>query len=502
MAATPMDIRFRPFSVEPFTNIMLPDGIFDAALRRQQVTCYYTNVSDAPLDNVRLYLEGIGDPGIVPTPRLFSFARIAPGASVRIGWLADFTLATPGKKLVSFVAQAEGMDPARALRQIFVSKTERDSSTGEFRCAVPEGTLVVSRLQVIGPRDRWRPCSDRDEKCRPSSGPWIPARVTMTFVPNPAYAGTHGDLPFGDPWWKVVGWIVFVVAALVAVVAAALGAGTASITVGGTFEETTGDVECCTPEPGGALEDGLTVAGVASAIAGIGLMVGLADDEDPWWRGQEATPPAAGLLTLAESVDVVFDYPGGAPRAGEPTPVHVNWTYTRSLSDGTSQQHAVDETRTNVHVSGGVEVETPAVHHAFAEPLVIKARFKQEGDALFAGEALYAFSLLRSPDDIYFVVPLIDDGQARDEQANDGTYTGSIHLEELYPILLRRNAKLAGLWHVYVFAQDVNQARPDMLPEIAAKEIGGFMVASGIQITFNPNLPCPLQAQATVNVVV
>ena len=54
---------------------------------------------------------------------------------------------------------------------------------------------------------------------------------------------------------------------------------------------------------------------------------------------------------------------------------------------------------------------------------------------------------------------------------------------------------------VYVFAQDVNQATPDILPEIAAKQIGGFMVASGLQITFDPTLPCPLQAQAAVTVV-
>jgi hypothetical protein len=45
MVITPMDIRRRPFSVEPFTNIMLPDGIFDTALRKQRITCFYTNTS-------------------------------------------------------------------------------------------------------------------------------------------------------------------------------------------------------------------------------------------------------------------------------------------------------------------------------------------------------------------------------------------------------------------------------------------------------------------------
>ncbi len=38
MAATPMDIRLRPFSVEPFTNVMLPDGIFDTSVFVQRIT--------------------------------------------------------------------------------------------------------------------------------------------------------------------------------------------------------------------------------------------------------------------------------------------------------------------------------------------------------------------------------------------------------------------------------------------------------------------------------
>ena len=39
MPATPMDIRLRPYSVEPFTKVMLPDGIFDTALFSQEITC-------------------------------------------------------------------------------------------------------------------------------------------------------------------------------------------------------------------------------------------------------------------------------------------------------------------------------------------------------------------------------------------------------------------------------------------------------------------------------
>ena len=502
MPATPMDIRLRPYSVEPFTKVMLPDGIFDTALFSQEITCHYTNESAATLHNVTIYLEGVGDPGIVPVPHTHTFGEIPAGASVRVAWLADFRNATPGKKIVSVIAEANGHDLKRALKKIFVSSTVRDTTTGDFHCTIPEGTFIVSRLEVIGPRNKWRPCSDRDEKCVPSSGPWVPARLTITFVPNPGYAGIHGDLPFSDPWWKILAWIIFAIATIVAIVAAAHGEGTAGTAVSGEFDETTGDVDCCEPDPGGIPGDSTTVAGVASIIATTALAVGLSDDADPWWRGQEATPPANGLLTVSESVDVKFAYPAGAPQAGEAYPVDVDWTYVRHLSNGSTLTHTVQETQKNIHLSGGVEIEAPAEIFAFQEPLVIKARIKREDGTLFSGEGLHVFCMLRSPDDLYFHLPLLDDGVAPDEKANDGTYTGEISLEEIYPILLKRKAKLEGLWRIYLFAQDINSATPDMAPEVAATNIGGFMVASAIQITFDPTLPCPLQAHAAVTVIV
>ncbi|MEM9558064.1 MAG: choice-of-anchor X domain-containing protein [Acidobacteriota bacterium] len=500
MAQTPMTIERRPFSVEPFTHMMLPDGIFDTALIKQRITCYYTNVSGQDLKHASIYLEGVGDPGIVPVAETHVFAEIPAGASVRVSWLADFQNATPGKKMVSFIAQADGMDLNRTIERIFVSETKQDANTGEYTCTVEEGTLRISRFEMIGPKSEWRPCDDKDERCRPSQGPWVPAGMTAVWEPNPGYQGVHGELPFADPWWKILAWIVAVVAAIVAIVAAVMGAGTAGIAIGGTFDESTGEVNCCEPAPGAIPGSAFTVAGAASVVAMVAVAVGLADDADPWWRGQEATPPGPGETTLAERVEVSFDYPEGAPTAGKDFPVQVKWTYRRQ-TDVKAYEHSVEEEQRNLHVSDGVTVDVPAVHHAFAGPLVIRSRFAREGGGFFAGQDLYAFALLRSPDDVYFVVDLADDGIEADEKANDGTYTGSIHLERIYPILLKQGKKLEGLWRVYLFAQDVNDATPDMLPEVAATHIGGFPIASGINVTFDPNLPCPLEAKATVQVV-
>jgi len=510
MATTPMSIKQRPFSVEPFTNIMLPDGIFDTAIFSQRITCFYTNTASIDLNDVTLYLEGVGDPGIVPVSRTFFFPTIKAGASVRVFWIADFRNATPGKKLISFIAQAKGMSSGRSIKQIFVSKTTYDETTREYTCEVEEGSLKVSYMRVIGPANEWGNGQGHGCCCchgqggsssTGDSGPWIPTKMTMAFYPSPGYEGVHGDLPFSDPWWKILAWIVAAIAAIVAIVAAALGAGRANFGISGTFDETEPSISCCEPDVEGvAGETEFTVAGVASIIATVAAAVGMSDAEDPWWRGQKATPPGAGEITQVEKVDVEFAYPDGAPNAGVAYPVDVKWLYQR-VTNLNTYSHRVEEQQVNIHVSDGVEVIVPDTHRAFEKPLVIKTRFQRTEGKYFSGSDLYAFALLRSPDGLYFRMDLLDDGIDFDTAPNDTTYTGSIHLESLYKILLKRNLSLEGIWKVYVFAQDVNNATPDMRPEIAATHIGGFMVASAVTLTFDPSLPCPLQAQASINVI-
>lgn len=65
---------------------MLPDGIFDNAIYGLRIACHYTNVSRSPLTNVSIYLESVGDPGIVAVARTHRFASIPAGASVLVTW--------------------------------------------------------------------------------------------------------------------------------------------------------------------------------------------------------------------------------------------------------------------------------------------------------------------------------------------------------------------------------------------------------------------------------
>jgi hypothetical protein len=498
MSATPMQVLARPFAVEPVTNIMLPDGIFDNALYNLRIACHYTNLSNAPLTNVSIYLESLGDPGIVPVANTFHFASIPAGASVQVMWDADFRNATPGKRLVSFVAKADGFDSHRTIQQIFVSQTRFDSTTNTYTCTVEEGTLTVSDISAIVQRPGWG--MDRDGKCEcpPYGGPWVPTGMTLAWAPNLAFSGVHGDLPFSDPWWKILAIIIAIIAAIVAIVAAAVGAGTASFGASGTFEETDPSVSCCTPDVGAGPKKAFTVAGVASAIATVALAVALSDAADPFWRGQENTPSAAGELTIGEKVVARWSLPD-APDAGKPYTADVEWTYTR-FTTGQTYQYSVSETQTNVHVSDGVEVETPPTVHPF-KPLWVRSKFHKNGANLFSGSELYAFALFRSPGGLYFVAPMTDDGLGFDPGANDGVYAGSLDLERAYRLLLQDHTDVYGLWRVYVFAQDVNLTKPGTPPEISAQHIGGFFVASAIHITFDPSLPCPLDAQATINVL-
>lgn len=502
MSATPLQVLTRPFAVEPVTNIMMPDGIFDNAIYNLRIAAHFTNTSGSPLSNVKIWFESVGDPGIAPVAHTHTFASVPAGAAVLVSWDADFKFAMPGKRMVSMLAEADGFTSRRSIQQIFVSQTRFNSGTNSYTCTVEEGTLTISRMSGHKPDKGWGTIDGAGEECKcpPSIGPIVPTGMTMVWAPNPAYAGTHGELPFSDPWWKVLAIIVAVVAALVAIIAAALGAGKASFSVGGTFEETDPSVKCCSLKGAGSGKPEFTVAGVASAIASGAIAVACSDAADPFWRGQEATPPAPGETTIGERVIAKWTLVE-APNAGKPYPADISFSYER-FTTGASYVHAVTETQINIHVAGDVEVDTPAVVHPF-KPLWVRCKFNKQNNAgLFRGPELYAFVLFQSPGGMFFVRPLMDDGLGFDAGANDGIYAGELDLERAYRLLLSQHPPqdVYGVWRVFVFAQDVNLTKPGTPPEIAAQHIGGFFVASAIEITFDPTLPCPLKAQAAITV--
>jgi len=515
MASTPLSVTHRPYAVEPITEMMMPDGIFDAAIFNQKITAQIKNTSNQALSDVDIYIEGISDPSIVLKPFTHKFPTIPANATVTVAWEANFQNAGPGKPVVSIVAKESGKDVSRSLKRIFVSKTTFDAASKKFTCAIPEGRFEVTKLTAFGPNgDAWEPppeCDPEDDgKRRIKLGPYLPVSFDAVFIPNPAYEGTHGKLPFNDPWWKILAVVLAVIAAIAAVIAAVTEGGVVAVGISGGFDET-GTVdpsfECCKPDPKAVsktvgLDKGkATVAGVASVLATVAVAVALSDDEDPWWRGQRETPPPKGALTKAEHVTTKIKYID-PPNAGVPYRLGVDWTYTRKTTAG-DQSYSVSEEQKNIHVASEVLVKAASPHNAFEKPLEISLAVTREAGTFYSGPDLYAFALLISPDrDFAAVVPLVDDGIAPDKTANDGTYTGSIHLETVFPEMRKRQLAFEGIWKVYAVAQDVNLAEENDLPEIQAKTIGGFVIASPITLSFDTSLPCPVTAQASVQVFI
>jgi hypothetical protein len=328
----------------------------------------------------------------------------------------------------------------------------------------------------------------------------VPTGIDWVWIPNPAYSGQFGDLPYSDPWWKLFALLVAIIAAIVGAIAAALGAGAFNVGVSGSFSDDPNNpsVQCCTPKPGGSIKnDATTVAGVCGVICSAAIAVACSDAADPIYRGEQNTD---GELTIAESVQAHWKFLE-APNAGVPYKTDVKWRYERRTT-GKTYTYEVSEQQTNIHVADNVEVDTPPTVSSKGT-LWAHAKFTKQGGSLYKGPELYTICFFKSPapTSYYFQVPLLDDGLSPDETAGDGIYSAALNLELAQRYLLEEGGEVEGLWRVYVYAQEVNRTAPGTPPLVAAQTIGGNFIASAVSITFDPSLPCPLKAQATIQVI-
>ena len=72
----PVTVPNRPFSTEPITGSMLPDGFFEASLGKQRLNAHFRHVGVAPLTNANIYIEAVSHPAIVITPRTYFIAKL------------------------------------------------------------------------------------------------------------------------------------------------------------------------------------------------------------------------------------------------------------------------------------------------------------------------------------------------------------------------------------------------------------------------------------------
>lgn len=525
----------RPFATEPITGLMLPDGIFEASIGNQTINTHVSNTGAAAA-NVQVYVESVSDPGIVVTPATHFLANAAAGVAHLFGWQANFSAATPGAHLISFIVETPAGDQ-RILKKIWVTKLGYNPADGSFSATVPEGVMSVQVKDVIRPKDggrcRCRPqkdpcgCDGKDDERRPSNTdtsvpargrsdvknenvldylvegfkghdpnftfcpPWyLPKEIHASIKPTPAYTGQYGDLPFTDPaWWKVVLCIIAALLALAAAIAEAVD-GSGEVTVsGGTGGST--DEDCCGVEASGG-GTSYVAAGLLAA-AGTVATIGVASDErDIIRKGADNTAPAnAGEVTLQEELDLVYHYIEPI-EFGKPFKIKGDWKYTRTTNMST-YTHAATETHANVHLLSKYEINAPDTLLVYKrEMFVIEARFFDADDKLFKGDQLFVQCFLIGPNGQWRKIVLQDNGMPlnADAKANDGTYTGRHFF----------STQDKGLWTYFVIAQDINTAQPDMKPEEAAQIIGGMVLTNQLTITFDGGT-CSFVPDGHVNVI-
>ena len=250
--------------------------------------------------------------------------------------------------------------------------------------------------------------------------------VGIVITPNPAFSGQYGDLPFQDPWWKIVLCIIAVLLLIGAAIAEATGgSGSVEVSAGNT-DTGSPNGDCCGVRAGGG-GTSYVAAGLVAAAAAVATAAALSDIRDPIRRGQDNTVPASGEMTIGERLDAVITYVESVA-LGRPFKVQADWTYTR-VTTGNAYTYSVSEINQNQHVLSQYNITAPDIVHLYqGDPWVVEAAFFDENGKQLHGGDLFVQCILVAPHGEYFNIVLQDDGISPDTSPDDGTYTAEIHL--------------------------------------------------------------------------
>ena len=526
----------RPFATEPITGLMTPDGIFEIAIGQQNINVHVQS-SSGSATNIQVYVESVSDPGIVVTPATYSIGTASPGVPHLLNWQADFTAASPGKHLVSFIV-ATPSGTQRIIKKIFVTKIAFDPANNGYSITTPEGVLSAAFTGVLGPKNP-QCCSGstRDEDCkdgvcrtREAINTGLKAAATLarddqnarnllyylargfkgydpnfvfcapqvlitdieaSVTPTPPYTGQYGDLPYQDPFWKVLlAILAFLLLVAAAIAEAVDGSGDVTAGAGGTHDlpsDTGGS--CCTPTASGG-GTSYVAAGLVAAAAAVAIIAGASDARDPFRKGQDHTKPDTDSeLTLKEGLGLKLNY-GDEIIPGKPFKVGIEYKYIRKTNAKT-YTHQATETNANIHLLSKYVIDAQDVVRAYRRELfIVKAEFYDADNKQFKGSQLFVQCFLVGPAGQLVKFALQDNGLQADAAASDGVYTGAY----------RFTTKDKGLWKYFVLAQDINTADPNLKPDEAAQIIGGMLLTDQLSITFAGGV-CPLIADGDVNVI-
>lgn len=521
MPMSQISIPNRPFATDLITGLMLPDGIFVTMLGRQNITVHLVNQGASAFGASSVYIESVSNPGIIVTPNTHFIGSLDGGSATVLAWTADFQDCPPGNHYVSIIVE-NAANRTRIIKKIFVLGVNFDETDGTFVAEMPEGIMRTRFGKFTQPRQDCC-CSkgtvpskelegtredntnfDKDQKrrirrrkrssihdlpelfqrhereflfCPPG---YLPVAVNYEWKPTPPYSGQYGDLPFMDPWWKIVlAVIAFLLLVAASIAEAVDGSGEVVAEVESPPSSSGPVPDCCGVEAEGG-GTSYVAAGLLAAAATVATIAGASDERDAFRRGQDATPPAAGETTLREIFEMELRYLESVA-LGRPFSIGALWKYTR-ITDGATYSHSAEDVNKNIHVATSYKVTAPefAVRDNSDLFWIVKAEFSDAKGNLFKGADLFVQCILVGPNGEWHRFYLQDDGNFPDQAANDGLYCGTFNF---------RSVKAdKGLWTYYVIAQDVNDADPNLTPEEAAQIIGGMVITHQLTISFTEDV--------------
>jgi hypothetical protein len=226
------------------------------------------------------------------------------------------------------------------------------------------------------------------------------------------------------------------------------------------------------------------ITSVLTTLAGMAAIVGCADVRDPTRRGQDATVPAPGEVTVRERVEVELRY-ADVPIPGTPYTVEADWRYTRETT-GASYSHAVAESNANEHVLDLQRLQTDRTTYRRGETIHLLATLVSPRERPCDSYHVICYLVPGAPGQqgrshMLVLHPLEDVVEARklfpgvESAGGVGRvcfYYGRIGVEQTDPL---------GAWRTHLFAQTVNTVAAGVDPEAAAPTIGGLPVTRNFE---------------------
>ncbi|KKM63032.1 hypothetical protein LCGC14_1515630 [marine sediment metagenome] len=506
-------IEQRPFAIHPVSKMMLFDGIFIKSYNAGQYLMRVrfpnpdyqnNNVPNLAIFPIYSVVANQIISSVFPVGATFNGTLIYTNELfVELDFPVDVSQAEAGKHEITInagLAYSYGFPDPNSMQieykiTIFVVEATFDLSTMTGKGIVPQGELefkVKTLQEFIHEKIEKDPCKIGSFA--------LPKDLILNVNFKEPYDGKEGPIPFDDPIWKVIAAIIAIIAGLVALawlIGGKVGwwGDPINIVREGHVDPNTGET-CmdCAPRTNVTTVDADPIWGGVLTLAAIATAVALSDGEDPFRKGEVASQPDVGDLTVSESVSVSFDY-YDFPLTGTPFQVKGKWQFIRKgQNHGDYPPVDQDFSEQNIHYLTGINVNTIDNRTLYSlsntNEILITAdlntindwqRFEEERTQNlreFIPE-FYVYGHMRHRETgITKSTIFYDSGRYPDAYFKDNIFTGRFSVS---------NSDPKGKWDVMVIAQNINNAHRNMKISQRLMIIGGWIYTKNFVLTPDPN---------------